>query len=199
MKKNVFYLFIFWSICISAQRISNFITFQVNQVVSLNFTLLKGSSCNGFSVLYSSDSINFNIIYEDPTICGNSIDDEPKSWIHSNPLINQINYYKIQLNPGETSPVNRIFVNQINKTNMIIFPNPISNTNDLINIKIIDTKSLQFIGFIYDQFGKCIQSIGPQSTLNNTILKINEFSNGLYLIKLNDGYNLYSTKFIIQK
>ncbi len=199
MKKKVGFLFFLLSTHIFAQRILNFKIFQVNQAVFLNFILSKGSSCNGFNVLHSSDSVNFKIIHEDPTICGTSNADEAKNWTHANPIINQLNYYKIQLNPGEMSPVNRIFVNQTNKPNIVLFPNPISTDIDLLTIKILGTESLEFDGFIYNQFGNYVLKIEKQSTISNSTIKINELSNGLYLIKLTDGYNLYSTKFIIQK
>ncbi len=199
MKKKVGFLFFLLSTHIFAQRILNFKIFQVDQAVFLNFILSKGSSCNGFNVLHSTDSVNFKIIHEDPTICGTSNADEVKNWTHVNPIINQLNYYKIQLNPGEMSPVNRIFVNQTNKPNIVLFPNPISTDIDLLTIKILGTESLEFDGFIYNQFGNYVLKIENQSTLSNSTIKIHELSNGLYLIKLTDGYNLYSTKFIIQK
>lgn len=199
MKKKVGFLFFLLSTHIFAQRILNFKIFQVNQAVFLNFILSKGSSCNGFNVLHSTDSVNFKVIHEDPTICGTSNADEAKNWTHVNPIINQLNYYKIQLNPGEMSPVNRIFVNQTNKPNIVLFPNPISTDIDLLTIKILGTESLQFDGFIYNQFGNYVLKIENQSTISNSTIKIHELSNGLYLIKLTDGYNLYSTKFIIQK
>jgi len=199
MKKKVGFLFFLLSTHIFAQRILNFKIFQVNQAVFLNFILSKGSSCNGFNVLHSSDSVNFKVIHEDPTICGTSNADEAKNWTHANPIINQLNYYKIQLNPGEMSPVNRIFVNQTNKPNIVLFPNPISTDHDFLNIKILGTESLAFDGFIYNQFGNYVLKIEKQSTISNSTIKINELSNGLYLIKLTDGYNLYSTKFIIQR
>ena len=199
MKKKVGFLFFLLSTHIFAQRILNFKIFQVNQAVFLNFILSKGSSCNGFNVLHSTDSVNFKVIHEDPTICGTSNADEAKNWTHANPIINQLNYYKIQLNPGEMSPVNRIFVNQTNKPNIVLFPNPISTDIDLLTIKILGTESLEFDGFIYNQFGNYVLKIENQSTISNSTIKIHELSNGLYLIKLTDGYNLYSTKFIIQK
>ena len=149
--------------------------------------------------MHSTDSVNFKVIHEDPTICGTSNADEAKNWMHANPIINQLNYYKIQLNPGEMSPVNRIFVNQTNKPNIVLFPNPISTDHDFLTIKILGTESLEFDGFIYNQFGNYVLKIENQSTISNSTIKINELSNGLYLIKLTDGYNLYSTKFIIQK
>lgn len=199
MKKKVGFLFFLLSTHIFAQRILNFKIFQVNQAVFLNFILSKGSSCNGFNVLHSTDSLNFKVIHEDPTICGTSNADEAKNWTHVNPIINQLNYYKIQLNPGEMSPVNRIFVNQTNKPNIVLFPNPISTDHDFLTIKILGTESLEFDGFIYNQFGNYVLKIENQSTISNSTIKIHELSNGLYLIKLTDGYNLYSTKFIIQK
>ena len=199
MKKKVGFLFFLLSTHIFAQRILNFKIFQVDQAVFLNFILSKGSSCNGFNVLHSTDSVNFKIIHEDPTICGTSNADEVKNWTHVKPIINQLNYYKIQLNPGEMSPVNRIFVNQTNKPNSILFPNPISTDHDFLTIKILGTESLEFDGFIYNQFGNYVLKIENQSTISNSTIKIHELSNGLYLIKLTDGYNLYSTKFIIQK
>jgi hypothetical protein len=199
MKKKVGFLFFLLSTHIFAQRILNFKIFQANQAVFLNFILSKGSSCNGFNVLHSTDSVNFKVIHEDPTICGTSNADEAKNWTHANPITNQLNYYKIQLNPGEMSPVNRIFVNQTNKPNIVLFPNPISTDIDLLTIKILGTESLAFDGFIYNQFGNYVLKIEKQSTISNSTIKINELSNGLYLIKLTDGYNLYSTKFIIQR
>ena len=194
MKKKVGFLFFLLSSHIFAQRILNFKIFQANQAVFLNFILSKGSSCNGFNVLHSSDSVNFKVIHEDPTICGTSNADEAKNWTHANPITNQLNYYKIQLNPGEMSPVNRIFVNQTNKPNIVLFPNPISTDIDLLTIKILGTESLAFDGFIYNQL-----NVVTNFRFNNFIKCNIAIENQIYLMYTTSNFRLHRYKYWIFK
>lgn len=196
---KLLYIFIFSSSFYFGQRIKNFNAFQVNNSVVLKFTVGAGPTCNGYTVLYSADSTFYNAIYDYPGICGNSTADDSQSWTHGNPAFNQNNYYKIQLNPGETSLAQKVFVVPQTKATLFAYPNPINNYTDLLSLRILGANNLRTVGFLYDQFGKPLRELDLRTVVDTSTLNINDLRDGLYVIWLTDGFMAYSTKFIIQR
>ena len=81
-------------------------------------------------------------------------------------------------------------INDINKTNFDVYPNPVSN--GLLNINFAGN-SLKYIE-IFDLVGKKIRS---EKTSANT-LDVRELKSGLYLIKVNMGNKISTSKFTIK-
>jgi len=194
---NILLLFNF---CSFSQRIQNFNVFAAGTGVGIKFTITKGNQCSGYAIWYSADSINFSPLYTYPGICGDVNTDQDQSYTHTNPLQNQTNYYKVELQPLiEMSPVRRIYVSNQPQISMQVFPNPVVNIYDILNIKIFNTNNIRVVGFLYNQFGKPMRALDLRTTVDLAGLNINELSNGLYVIWLTDGTSAYSSKFIVNR
>jgi hypothetical protein len=202
LKMRNFFLniFLFIAVYTYSQRIQNFNVFSAGTSVGLKFTIAKGVQCSGYIIWHSTDSINFSQLYNFPGICGDVTIDQDYSYTHTFPAQNQINYYKVELQPLiETSPVKRIYVsNQLN-TGMQVFPNPVVNFYDMLNIKILNSNNTRVTGFLYNQFGKPMRFLDLKTVVDLTSLNISELSNGLYMLWLTEGASVYSSKFIVNR
>lgn len=198
--RKLIYIFIVLSFCCKAQqRIQNLNVFVAGTSVGIKFTITKGVQCSGYAIYHSADSINFNQIYNYPGVCGDVTTSQDISYTHTSPLINQINYYKVELIPIETSPVKRIYVNVAPKIILVAFPNPVVNIYDLLNLKISNSNNIILFGFIYNQSGKPIRQLNLTTQIDATTVNINDLSNGLYVIWLTDNTSVYTSKFIINR
>ena len=194
------YIFIFLSVSIYAQfRIVNFNLFQVGTNVLIKFTVTAGSICNGYTVYHCLDSVSFVPVYDYAGVCGTSSSDENFSYTHTGATPDKINYYKVQLSTVETSGIRRIYVPSNSRSGIIAYPNPILNTSDSLKLRLFNTNNLQLVGFIYSPSGKPRQELHLKAKGELTALDVNNFENGVYVVWLTDGYQAYSSKFIINR
>jgi hypothetical protein len=182
-----------------SQRILNLNAFASGPDVVIRFTIGKGSTCNGYNILHSTDSVFYNTIYNYPGICGNTSNDESISYTHKNPTANLTHFYKVELIPIETSPPIKFYVGSENYSKMVAYPNPLGNYIDQLNLQIVNSASTDFVGFLYNQYGKPLKYLNLK--LNGSIATIgtNELNNGLYIVWLTDGERGYSAKFIVNR
>ncbi len=199
MRKISAFIFLMFSVCIYSQRIQNFTAFAAGASVGIKFTIAPGPECNGYTILHSTDSVSFNIIYNFPGVCGNTNTKQDISYTHSTPAIDQINYYKVELIPVETSNVIRVFVFGPPRAALLAYPDPIVSPYDLLNLRLANTGNTRVVGAIYDIYGKAIKNLDLITQGDLTYIHVDEFINGMYFISLNDGSHLYSTKFIIYR
>lgn len=185
------------SVFAQSSRIRNFSLSQSGNQVAYHFIFTAGNSCNGYQLMHSSDSITYMGVFDYAGICGASGADEPFSGLHTTPVMNAWNFYKIQLATFETSEVERIYVSNTGAQKVIVYPNPSYLSADVVKYRISGVNNIHLQGFIYDQKGitrKFIDefTIGDSSTLN-----LLEFENGLYFLWLTDGSKLYKGKFLL--
>ena len=197
MRKILTYIFFIVVINTHAQRIQNFSVFTASTSVGIKFTVKAGSQCAGYTIYHSIDSVNFYPIYNYAGICGDLTLDQDYSYTHQTPTINQINYYKIELTGAEISTVRRVYVSEIPQINMVVYPNPVYFYTDELNIRIFNTANLKLFGFLYDQFGKPLQKLDIITKTEFGTLNLYNLQNGVYVIWLTEGINIYSAKFII--
>jgi hypothetical protein len=195
---RVLVLFVFFSSAFFAQRIEGFSVFVSEEKVTLKFAVKPGLECSGFIVLHSTDSLNYKEVGSDPGICGVSEESEPKSFTHANPVLNVVNYYKVRLEPRvETSNARAIFVSSSDfKSSVIAYPNPFY-LSDLMTLRIANASNLQLNGFLYNQFGKAIQSVDLYVQGDHTSLSTAALNNGIYFLQLSNGLQSFTTKIII--
>lgn len=180
-----------------AQRIKNVNLYLANSTVNIKFTLSAGASCDGYKVLRSLDSLFYNEIYNYSGICGTSGVDENFSALDANPAFNQVNYYKIQLSTFETSEAKGIYVSNANSASMLVYPNPVTNVNDPVNLKLYNANNINVAGYLYDEYGFMLQSLNLYTTGEQTSINAGLLRNGIYLIWLTDGAVRYSCKFVV--
>jgi hypothetical protein len=188
------------SFSLSAQRISNLRLFAVSdKSITIKFTITPGPTCYGYNIYHSTDSINFFEIYNYPQQCGGSGAPEDQSFTHANPVPNAANFYKVQLNPYETSPVVRIFLGSNTLSGMIPFPNPVYSYDQKLNLRLFNTNGVKLQGFLLDQFGNEKQYLDLVSESDMVSIGVSGLRNGFYVVWLTDGYNLFRAKFIVNR
>lgn len=180
-----------------SQRIINVNLFPTNTSVVVKFTISAGPTCNGFSILHSLDSITFNEIASEPGICGLTNADEDKSFTHQNPVFNKINHYKIRLDPFvETSAPKSIFVSDIEKDGISVYPSPFIKGSEL-NLRISGENSERYQGFIYDDSGAKVRSLDLTTNSNHATVTVSGLDNGVYVAWLSNGASAFKARFII--
>jgi hypothetical protein len=199
--KALVWVFLWMPVYFQAQRIVSFDLFQVysNNSVAIKFTIGAGPSCNGYIIWHSADSVNYQAVENSPVICGGSGVNEDKSFTHGNPAINQVNYYKIELIPYETSFVKRIFVTEQGRTRMMPYPNPVYNDLSELKLRIYNVSNIRLEGFLYNQAGTQEQELLVETKEDLAIIDIGKLENGMYVVWLTDGTKPYSAKFIINR
>lgn len=199
MRKLHVYLFFFCYMICSGQRIVDFNLFQTGSSVLVKFSITPGVSCNGYTIFHSTDSVFFSPVSDEPAICGTSQVKEDKSFTHNSPVRDKINYYKVQLSVVETSPVKRVYVPGANLSGMIAYPNPAYSTTDSLKLRIYNTANLQLVGFLYSPSGKPQRELHLKANGEIAAFELGSLENGFYIVWLTDGYQAYSSKFLIFK
>ena len=197
--KKYFYIFVFISGSLFSQRIQNFHLNLTHTIVTTKFTVGAGSTCNGYSILHSTDSINYTTVYNFAGICGNVSKAENFSFDHLNPTFNSNNFYKIELTNLEITSPQKIFVAKPPEKNMVVYPNPITNNDTKINLRVANANHLYLWGHIFNQDGKTIRNLAFNTVFDYSSINLNELENGLYVIWLTDGYSVYKAKITILK
>lgn len=195
---RILILFLFFSCTNFAQRIEGFSLFVNDEKVALKFAVKPGPECSGFVVLHSIDSVNYTEAGSDPGICGVSDESEPKSFTHASPVLNVINYYKVRLEPRvETSVARAIFVSSSDAQSRIVaYPNPIY-LQDLMTLRVPNSNNTFLKGFIYNQYGKPLQVLNLLVEADQAKLSTATLNNGIYLLQLTNGLQIFTTKIII--
>ncbi|MDX2172650.1 MAG: T9SS type A sorting domain-containing protein [Bacteroidota bacterium] len=194
--------FVILTASVYAQRIQNFNVFAAGSVVGVKFTISPGTSCSGYKIWHSLDStyFGFNPIYDYPGICGASGTSEDVSYTHGSPAVNQVNYYKVELVPVETSAIRRVFVPiDQTKVKLFIYPNPIGEISDILSLKISNIGSAKLVGFLYNQFGHKLRELDLMTQFDLASINVYDLNDGLYEVWLTDGNQAYSSKFIVRR
>lgn len=197
MRTFLFNILLFVSLSAFSQRIQDFHLLEANSNVAVKFAIGKGSQCGGYKIWHSSDSVNFNEVYNYPGVCGDVNVTQNHSFTHSTPVANGYNYYKVELLNTEVSPVKSIYVSVPPDDNILIYPTPVTNINEVLHFKINSNGILN--GYIYNQFGKPVKKLSLVTDSYKASTYINDLDNGVYLVRLNDGHRTFSSKFIINR
>lgn len=87
-----------------------------------------------------------------------------------------------------------VSVNDINKDVLSVYPNPASS-NLTINLDLVgNNNSFE----IYDMSGKLVKADALNNFDGSQEINVSEFSKGIYILKANNGSQIYTTKFIVE-
>jgi hypothetical protein len=198
--RTVFVIGLFSSLFSSAQRIKSFNLFQVKNTVVVDFVIGPGSECSGYTIYQGTDSLNLNPVLDIPGICGGSGSNEEKKETHSSPAQNVVNYYKVMLNPyQETSSVKSIYVSTNANAKLLAFPNPVYRYEDPLTVKLFNANNVHVVGFLLNQFGNILRNLDLTTKVDLATIDIGELNNGMYVVWLTDGQQVFFSKFIIKR
>ena len=182
-----------------SQRISNVRLYPVSgSSVNIRFTVLPGIECSGYRILHGTDSLGLVEAYHYPAVCGMQGVPMDHSYTHDRAVRNTVNYYSIQI-PGETSPPARIFVAEGNATTVLPYPNPVYNYATPLKLRIWNTNNQRMQGMLLNQYGIAMRDLDLVTESETATIDIESLENGLYIVWLTDGQNLFRTKFIIHR
>ncbi len=163
----------------SNELLDDFTAFESDGKVYLNWTLTSGSTCDGIEIFHSNDLINFARIGDIPGICGSSTEPVSYTFIHTTPLQNSVNNYRLQL--GLLGFSNTISLNliDIKENGYSVFPNPLQENSTLY---FKNPRKEIFIVRILDHTGKALKQHSVSS--ENISLNSSEYKPGIYFFTL---------------
>lgn len=188
-----------FALSLHAQRIQNVNVFAADKYVGIRFTVSPGNQCPGYTIHHSVDSLNFYPLYTYAGICGDISKAQDYSYTHQAPAYNAVNYYKIELTGLEISGVYRVYIGPQSASLLLLYPNPLYFYSDYLNIKVFNTNNSRLVGFIYNQSGKPVRELDLTTKIDVTSINLSDQENGVYLLWLTDGTNVFSSKFIIAR
>jgi hypothetical protein len=197
--KKILYIFLISVAQLSAQRIQNFQLILTNTIVSVRFSVSAGSQCAGYNVLHSVDSLNYYPIYNYGGICGDLNTKQDYKYDHYSPVLDAVNFYKIELTALETSPPQRIYVPSSPKTSMLLYPNPIYFIGEQLNFRIFNAPNQIYYGYILHHNGHNRKEIIVETYNETAAINVHDLPNGVYVLWLTDGEKLYSSKFYVDR
>lgn len=189
-------------------RIQNFQLSVINSTTSgqtypnvlVEFTIAKGPTCSGYVIFHSSDSINFYPIYTYANICGDINNDQRISFLHSSPVLNSNNFYRVELTSVELSPVRKIFVGEAKMRGAVFaFPNP-CRENEYITLQFLNIDSdKEFYGKIINLQGNTKNEFFGRSVGGKLQLSLSGIVRGAYAVWLTDGFEPFHVKIIVNE
>jgi hypothetical protein len=183
------------------QRISSFNIFQTDNNILVKFSVYPGTYVYEYRILHATDTDSTNYVpIHTESIPGGQLSSTEISYVHTTPAQNQVNYYKIVLDPYEMTPAKRIYVSPKGYMHMIPYPNPFGDfSTNVLTLRILNTNNLRFIGWIFNQMGNPLKEIDVRANGELATVDIGELTNGLYIVWLTDFNNAYNTKFVIRR
>jgi hypothetical protein len=152
---------------------------QVNNEVSIFFTIGKGYTCNGIDILRSDDGVFFSPIGDISGVCGSITSPISYSFVDNQPIQNKTSYYKLNLGGLGFSETKSITVLSTTDLGYLLTPNPMQESgvvhfsnvnNELFEMQIVDLR------------GQLVQ-LSSTTEQNLTIITDN-LSNGFYTFVL---------------
>ena len=198
MRHRYLLLFLFFSLFISAQRITSFDVYNTTGTVSIRFTISAGYPSDGYSVLHSIDSISFTSVHDENIPFGDYSKSTDRSFTHLGAQQDAVNYYKIQLQPYEQSQIRRIYVSKKPLTGLLAYPNPVWQNTETMHLRFTNlTTDTRVIGFLYNQNGNPLRTYDFVTKIDLSTIPVGDLPNGLYVLWLTDGTQAFTSKFIV--
>jgi hypothetical protein len=200
MHYSLIFLFFLPPLFNFGQRISNLEVHNAEGIIAIRFTIYPGPACHGYTILHSLDSARFSVIHNPGEVCGNYNAPESKSFDHTDPVEDKVNYYRLQLSPYEVSEVRSIFVFSKSPRSVITpYPNPVMPGNEFLNLRIFGASNARLKGILYNLSGKPLQELELTTKGEIANLAVGSLNEGLYMILLTDGSQAFACKFAVAR
>ncbi len=112
----------------NAPELSDYTATFTHGNVLVNWTIKSGNTCNGARLFHSSDSVHYQLIHEVFGVCGNITEEEHYFFLHTQPGLNQSNYYRLELGTDQNFWITRLFVPLEAQNALNIWPSPARET-----------------------------------------------------------------------
>jgi len=174
--------------------LKNFFAIQQGETVYLRWTIEAGNTCEGTRIQHSTDGITYTETGEIPGVCGSP--DQPVSYDYTDsvPVVNQYNYYRLEMGLlGYSSP---LFVEVVilNDNGYTIQPNPVVNTS-ILRFDNPDSESHEVC--LINSMGSVVFSI--ITTSDRVEIDSRFLASGTYIFKILNNNSLKARGKIIVK
>ncbi len=172
--------------------LTNFSVQQIDNSISIAWTVKAGFSCTDVNVEYSTDSVNFFPIYTYPGVCGATSEDQDYDFVQESPSSNKKNFYRMNLGNYGLSQVLSVYYANYGAKGFSIIPNPIAGAGTL---KFYNPRNASFNFEVYNSSGVFVhfQEIsGDEIELSST-----QFEGGGYFFRLYNSKNSFSGRFSV--
>lgn len=173
-----------------------FSAMEVGGRVFLDWTMNLGQTCNGIDITRSTDNLNFTPIGNIPGICGSPFDTVRYSFIDESPVLNQINYYRLQLGNLGPSKTLSVEIIDLEGTGFQVRPNPIVDEG---RIYFDNDRSEEYLLTLISTHGLTLR----QLTTRNDFFDLNtsDLPAGVYIFRIesDDGLKKAVGKFIVSR
>jgi len=159
--------------------LGNFTLFEAQGKVTLAWSIVKGSTCNGINIHRSTDGLHYVQVGEIPGVCGSSSEPLYYSFVDENPKKNSINYYKLELGNYGDSQVLPIEIIDIENNGYQIRPNPISSTGRIYYDN--DRKEVHQLIFFQLNGAVLLDILSEQDYFD---VDVSSFTAGIYLFTI---------------
>lgn len=194
---NILILYVLCVCTLSSQRLANVQLYPQNNQVLIHFVITAGTSCSGYKIAHSSDGLIYQTFHEYPQICGASGTDEPFDVVHSSPILNQINYYKIEVFPFDNEYAS-VFVPQSAANGTLwVCPNPIPKNQNQVLLKVAGHQKSKLQGFVCSPHGNRLCDLNVSITAGIMLANVQFPSDGLYYFVLTDGTSIFSAPCLV--
>jgi hypothetical protein len=173
-------------------QLVNYSGFSLNAIedkVLVSITIDSGSICQGIQLEFSTDSLNFNKIDEIEGVCGSSSLSKSYSFLHTDPLKNENNYYRLVFGVSQRTEIKSIYIRYVLPGEIQVFPMP-SNGN--FSVYFSNPSNAKANWKIIDREGKVFFET---NTVNSDHIELNKtnFISGLYFVQITDENQNKST------
>lgn len=129
-------------------------SFQVQPIqeeVVLNWTIKKGQTCFGTTILRSTDSIHFESIGKIEGICGDEATAASYTFIDTDPIKGAKSYYRLELGNDNPSHILTAILRDFGTQKVLIYPMP---ANEVMNVILLDGERQPNTAIMVDLYGK---------------------------------------------
>ena len=158
---------------------------EVSGKVFLDWTMNLGQTCNGIDITRSTDNLNFSPVGNIQGICGSPFDTVSYSFIDESPILNQINYYRLQLGNLGPSKTVAIEIIDLEGTGFQVRPNPIV---DVGRIYFDNDQSEEYRLTLISVDGLALRQLITRNDFFD--LNVSELSAGAYIFRIESNEGL---------
>ena len=159
--------------------LGHFSLFETNGKVSLSWTIVKGSTCDGITIYRSTDSLHYTQIGEIAGVCGSISEPLNYSFTDEQPVKNGINCYKLDLGNYGESQVLSVEIIDIESNGYQVRPNPMNNEGKIYFDN--DRKEIHHL-VIYQLNGSIITDISSEQDYFD--IDLSNFPSGLHIFTI---------------
>jgi hypothetical protein len=99
---------------------------QQDEDVLIKWVIGQGNQCSDVEIQHSTDSVSFTVVYTYPGICGSNDEAATYTWVHTHPVPDSKNHYRLNFPASGFSDVITVHHHSYEGTGYVAAPSPSS-------------------------------------------------------------------------